>query len=366
MTPAVCQTVVSRLQGLSPYPALHVSSLALNLAPAQFDDLHVLVHEDCVIPPPHTFYQAMDHPPGGLHLMTWLPSAQATLLAPAGLPPRPLPLTPNLGYSDWVGAPCAVWIQFYTNWRHGALLLVDLAEWFDPANREEIEVSVLGPGVKIWRPRPWALLLWQASLVTNCAADVADPAVIRAELDKLSTIANMMSPTDWTTATARAQAYDEQYLSRLDGFHTAGTVITDYATARGLPDATRLVASPPTSANVAGADLDYGVLYDLRYALEALEAYHPGTVDPAMLAAVQGGTGVRPRQLWNYPTTAGNVGEVAFASAGFGIWDQVNLLPPQTWRDLQTSGRITVQLSGLPPEGYWSGLTQSQFATVFP
>jgi len=357
MNTGVCQDLINRLRDLHP-PALHVGSMALARPPAQysFDDLHVLIHEDSLA----GFRLAME---GGqrFRLVEWNPGTTgASFAGPAlitdSLDHHPLPLTPYLGYSDAQSAPCTLWVQFYTNWRHGPLLLVDLEDWFGLA--EVIQV----PGLQgdIHRPPLWALLLWQASQVTNCAADRAAPQVIEYELDKLRRIAGPLSANDWDTASARAREYDAEYRMRLERSRPR---IQAYAAPHGPGHEARLIASPPHAPNVADADLDYGVLHDLRHALEALEAYYPHTVPPRVIAALGQDTGARPRKLWHYPAALGSTGELGIAH--FGIRAQVQQYAALTWQQLIAQNLVSVGIQGAPAQGYWRGLTPAQLRHIF-
>jgi hypothetical protein len=139
-----------------------------------------------------------------------------------------------------------------------------------------------------------------------------------------------------------------------------------YAHARGIPPG-RLIASPPPLGipDVAAADLDYGALYDLRYALEALQACYPGTVVPdCVTEAVRQGTGVRPRKLWHYSVAPGG-GELGTAAAQLGIGDQIGKHSALTWDDLKSQGLVSVGICGAPPQGYWHDLTKQEFGDIF-
>jgi hypothetical protein len=203
-------------------------------------------------------------------------------------------------------------------------------------------------------PSTWALVLWQASIVTNTAADCAAPGVVQRELDRLRQAVGDLHG-DWRMVRAGADQYDEEYLTRLDRFSAK---ITLYAGRLAPPvPPSRLVT---VGGSVAGADLDYGVLYDLRHALEALEGQHPGTVPPGVLAHVQNtGTGVRRRKIWD---STGRLG-----IAGFTILQQMT--DPRyaglSAADLFTHGLVHADIQSAPAHGYWSLCSAADFRRIW-
>jgi hypothetical protein len=253
-----------------------------------------------------------------------------------------------------------VWVQFYTAWRHGPLLLVDLTDWLPPRREPEVvHASIVGRDIKA--PPVWALLLWEASFITVEAASRYDHETLRSELAKLYEVALQIGGTSggWDDLLARALGYDSEYLTRLERIRSR---IEAYADAHCVSRDRLIAATPRTQDTIAAADLDYGVLHDLRYALEALGAYYPGVVPSSVLAALQQGTGARPRKVWHYDEEGGHLG---LAAPEFRICDQIERYEDLTWGQLQSFGLVSVEIRRVPPWGYWQGLSPGEFADIF-
>jgi len=323
---------------------LHVGSLAfLPWRPPgglyAFDDLQLLV-KDTDLPAVHT---AMSQ---HYRLVTWDRAARRPVPAPPGAIGQASPRSPAWAYSD-LAPPDPLWIQFHTTWRHGPLLLVNLDHWFDPGMRDPIPVvPPLGPAD---RPLPWALLLWQASMVTICASDCA--LSLPGELDKLRALATdvLANPGATNQVAARAPAYDQEYLCRLNRFSDP---ILDYANGQGINPA--LLIAPPGA--VGAADLDYGVLYDLRHAMDALAHRYGVGLPAAVIAAIGTGTGVRPRKIWD---DTGRLG-----TAGFSVHHQLTTYPGLSASALLNAGHAHTAAAGLPLRGYWSLCTPADLARI--
>ena len=74
----------------------------------------------------------------------------------------------------------------------------------------------------------------------------------------------------------------------------------------------------------------------------------------------------RPRKLWHYPATPGNVGELGVARPEFGIHQQIGAARMGlTWPELQNLQRAKVAITGAPPKGYWHDLTPAEFRAIF-
>lgn len=304
----------------------------------------------------HCYRMMLDRP--GLHY--------AEPVAPYIHPPAPgdpaSPSSPGPAYARQVQYPPELWVRFHTTWRHGVLLLADLAEWFDDPETD----SVMDNSKDIKRPPLWAMILWHAGQVTGAAAECS---ITRENGLGLYAMIKQPGPggLDWRDLLDRAIAYDSQYRTRValppvDGW------ITNYATIDG-----------ELNGEVYEAERSYGALYDLRHALEAVTAFDSEAVPAWVLDEVSGtGTGTARRKLFSYTgvdkgdqvAPPGSVGCLGLARADFTIVEQIRVFerdPNTTWAELTQGAHPRVQeiRTEAPPHGPWHDCTEADLAAIF-
>jgi hypothetical protein len=338
-------------------PVLHVGALVLDAWHQQWrrwgadasDDLHLLIRHDEL----GLFMDRMEQ--GGYSLVDRRPPAGTCMplnrhAETPGILKRPV--SPHAAYVHQScigqGGDPDLWVRFHTTTRHGALLLVDLQNWFSGYD-QLATVSVmedLHPATEVKRPPLWAMLLWQAAQVTSYAADCA---ITQDEVDKLHVIAAHMSGQEWDTALTNAEEYDQKHRTRVG--YCVNTLHMD------------------------GQHLQYGVLYELRHALDALAAYGQTagyqTDWAAVMARVQAGTGQFQRKIWGYAAARGGKYIPPDASRGtvgtvdFGIQEQIEQYGGYGYEDFESNGLVHTVISNAPPHGPWVGSTQAQVDDIF-
>lgn len=347
------RAVIDLLNQNPAVPVLHVGGLALDEWHQDWrrwgtdgsDDLHLLIrHEDL-----DRFMDRMEggeyslagyRPPGTVARLNRQAETREILDHPVG----PHAAYVHESFIGQSGDP-DVWARFHTTTRHGTLMLLDLADWLNHSESAPV-MEDLHPDTTVKRPPLWAMLLWQAAEVTSYAADCA---ITKDEVDNLHVIAAHMKRKEWDTARDTAEEYDGKY--------------------------TRRVEYCVKTLNMKKAHLEYGVLYDLRYALEALAAYgHASgyqTNWADLMHRVQAGTGELPRRIWGYvdakrgkyiPPRAsrGVVG-----TADIGIREQIDNHGLDSYQDLETAGLVHTVISDAPPHGPWDRCKKEWVKDIF-
>lgn len=303
-----------------------------------FDDLDLLIRDADLA----AFRSAMES--AGYRLILDNPETMAAKEAPSDLVEGMLlrPTGPYACYSREVKWPADLWISFRTTRRHGRLMLVDLEDWFAAGESDTVTVM---KDTQIERAPIWGLLLWQASEVTNKAADCC---VTKDHVDKLRLIATQPQ-VEWDRVLATAQKYDAEYLAR-----SARAADLSRALARHCGVDPALLVEP--NASFGG-----GILYEMRYAFEAVNDFYRDTIPQSVLKGVRTGTGERSRKIWGYadldysvrygmsgaPTGVG-------AEVSFSIRQQIEQYGDLSGADFFKQNIVTPAISNLPPFGKWS------------
>jgi hypothetical protein len=303
-----------------------------------FDDLDLLIRDADLA----AFRTAIES--AGYRLILDDPEAMEASEAPGDLVDEMLlrPTGPYVCYSREVKWPSDLWISFRTTRRHGRLILVDLEDWFAAGEGDTVTVM---KDTQIERAPIWGLLLWQASDVTSKAADCC---ITKDHVDKLRLIA-AQPQVDWDRVLSTAQKYDAEYLAR-----AARVADMSRALARHCRVDPALLVEP-------NASFGAGILYETRYAFEAVEDFYPGTIPQSVLQGVRTGTGQRSRKIWGYAdldysvrygmpqAPAGVAGE-----APFTIRQQIEQYGDLSGADFFTQNIVTPAISNLPPFGKWT------------
>ncbi len=363
-----CEAARGVIEALNAVEVLHVGGLAFDQwhrwGTRRADDLQLLIRDEQL----RAFRDAMES--AEYRLVEYNPSTGLVSDAPPDVVRRTLnrPTSPDVDYvhERYVGRiaePELLWIRFHTTKRHGGLLLADLDNWFRGYGQLASVPVMEGPhpATEVKRPPLWAMLLWQAAEVT-CAA--ADCAITEEDVDKLRLIAAEMSEDDWNSAEAGARRYDDEYLARI-GRAPAADMVAEYAQACQVPVG-RLIGPD--------ADLEYGVLYELRYALEALEACHPHATIPGSIMdlARTTGTGGRPRKIWGYPDPEWQdryglegSGGGKLGRAQISIAEQIRRYAHLGGLGLFARRLVTTDIADAPPHGPWNQCTAQQLEDIF-
>jgi len=329
--------------------ALHVDSLARDAWRAPdihyFNDVEVMIRENDL----PLFLQTMRS--GGYRFILDDPQKATAVEAQPEVVSRMLtkPESPNISLSLDVKWPSDLWVNFHTTWRHGRIRFVDLQQWFD--NEETETVTVMGDA-RIERAPIWGMLLWEACYVTEWAYD-CNTEKTKSHIEKLHLIASQRE-IDWEKALKMAQEYDDEYLVRIG---RVDDLLRDFARRCGIPhDPDKLGA---------------GILHNVRYGLEALAEYHPGTVPDSVLEGIREGTGQRPRKIWGHPDPewgnryglsedAGMVG-----IAPFSIHTQLEEYGELSAEDFFSRGIVDVAMTSKHPYGPWENCTEDTLKRIF-
>jgi len=314
-----------------------------------FGDLDLLIQESDLA----AFRNAMEG--AGYRFVMDNPHEMASTIAPDDVVERMLTTTagPGADYADPAHLPAVwFWTSFQTTWRHGTLTLADLGHWFDPGESDVI--TVMGD-TEIERPPIWGLLLWQAAVVNTKAAGH----IYMKEVDRLHMIASRPQ-VDWDQALSVAQRYETEFQIR-------------NARLWALVDAElRKQGLEPQPQTPLDVELGLGVLYDMRYAFEALEDFYPGTVPQSFLQGVRTGSGLLRRKIigyrdsrWvaRYGLEGANTGMGGFAS--FSIREQIEKYPDLRGTDFFDQGIVTPVITDLPPHGLPVKMTEKMIQQIF-
>jgi len=343
-----------------PFPVLHVGGVALDPwwprdSVHYFECLDVLIqHEN--LP---DFHQGMRD--AGYGLMQDYPGPENQAMPAPPVNPYS-PASPAYAYSRRIQWPPELWVRFHTTWRHSPLLLVDLGPWFQgPQNL--VQVLEGEYTCRILRPPAWAMLLWQAWLVTGYAADRS---INREEVHNLYLIAKQLPPQDWLDVQNWARQYDGEYLGRIR-----------------RPPADGMIARYAHGNNsINQIERTYGALYALHYALEALRDYEeyghvlPDWVREALANGLPDTTWDSPRKIWDYAgVDRGDIvapgesrGRLGTARADFTIRAQIDLYGQDAdldWAGLVGRELVAQVVDEAPPYGPWAGCAEADLRAIF-
>ena len=335
---------VGRLTPASQGPAIPIRTL---------HSLDLLIREEDL----DRFHTAMEGcDPHPLMLVREDPVKHETTEVPWPLDPSPA--NPGGTYARNLEYPADLLIRFYTTWRHGHLVLVDLGEWFDGYD-DLSSASFAGcpnaGSLKI--PPMWAMLLWHCGLAAGYAADLS---IDEEALNHIRSIAGQLAGGDWNTVGQKAAEYEEaHYLARINRQPAQG-MIEAYTSDEAL----------------RAAEREYGARYEARHVLESLSASPAGPLVPAeVLDELRTGTGLALRKAWEYtgvyrgdpvaePSSQGKVGT---AVESFTIRDQIRVCadPNVGFDDLLARRHVNQLTDAAPPHGPWHGCTQAQLQAIF-
>jgi hypothetical protein len=324
-----CKEAVRVLEALGDLEVLCVGSLAVEAVDPSMkwgtqhvDELDLLIHHKDL----EKFMDAMDS--GGYGLAEYddgkwknIGKGQVTSAV------SKMPVSPEYNYApkSCIGKPEEphLWIACHTTTRHGRLMLVDLAEWFDGKKKYQGDFDLT-----VYRPPRWAVLLWQAAEVT---CDASEQSIARHDIDRLRALAGAQG-SKWADVLKKAKEYEAEYRERLSR-SVVEKRFEAYQMRLKLDD-----------KDMDIAERQYDARYELSHALKPVK----DAVPPDVWAELEPITSCRPRKLWAYPGVKGNrpvfppdlaEGRLGIAKHGFGIKEQLSN-PDATFDELVNSGDI--------------------------
>jgi hypothetical protein len=208
---------------------------------------------------------------------------------------------------------------------------------------------------EIERPPIWGLLLYQACELTVSGAGYPT----MKEVDRLHMVASQPQ-LDWDRVLTLAHQYENEYQVR-------------NARLWELQEAAlRAQGVEPPPHTTLDDELGLGMLYDMRYALETLEDFYPGTVPQSVLQGVKTGSGLLPRKIFGYRDAAwaaryglegANTGMGGFAS--FSIREQIEKHSNLRGVDFFDAGIVTAVVIDQSPSAWYVPMTEEMIQQIF-